>query len=298
MVSYWSYVAVLAKVEMMQSYRALIDTAYIQTKAALDAGMSTRNELLRIEARQSQIIYQQEQALNGAELCRMALCNSMSLPTDTEIEIADIAIPIDIPQNLYEYDLYNRPEIQLLHADINAKKQEVNITRADYLPTLGLQAGWSAFGNLKFNMVQQLPDGSYMPFSQNVNSNGWSLMMSLQVPIFHWGEGYKKIKHAKINVENARLNLENTSRQLDLQVQQAITNIKNGTQLVESAQKAVNQADAALSSTTISYNLGMAPITDLLDAQAQWHTSRANFIEACVQLRINIVDYYSVTGNL
>lgn len=298
MIAYWTYVAVLAKVEMMESYRALVDTAYHQTKAALDAGMATQNQLLRIDARRSQVLYQQEQVANGAELCRMALCNAMGLPADTEIQLSDTSVPTDLPADLGSYSLENRPEMQMLRADIAVKEQQVRITRADFLPQIGLQAGWSVFGNLKFDMIQPLPDGSYMPISQKYNSNGWSLMLSMQVPLFHWGEGYHKVRRAKIDVENAKLNLQHNARLLDLQVRQAVTNVCNGVELVSSAEKAVTQAEAALNSTTISYSLGMAPITDLLDAQAQWHTSRASLIEARTQLRINIIDYLATTATL
>ena len=54
--SYWTYVAVLAKVRMMHSYVAQIDSAYALTKASLEAGMVTRNDLPRIEARRAQVL--------------------------------------------------------------------------------------------------------------------------------------------------------------------------------------------------------------------------------------------------
>lgn len=298
MTTYWSYVAVLAKVEMMKSYRALVDTAYNQTKAALDAGMSTRNELLRIDARRSQVIYQQEQVSNGAELCRMALCNALGIALETNIEVKDNDIPMDLPANLGVYSLDARPEMQLLLSDIKAKEQQVKITRADFLPSLGLQAGWSMFSNLKLDMMEATPDGTYAPTSRNVKSDGWSIILSLQVPIFHWGEGYKKVKHAKIDVDNARLRLDERSRQLDLQVQQAVANVRTGLELVTAAQTSVAQAQAALDSTSEAYYLGMDKITDLLDAQAQWQTARASLIEAQTQLRVNIVDYLAATAQL
>ena len=296
--SYWTYVAVLAKVEMMKSYRAVVDTAYNQTLAALEAGMATRNELLRIEARRSQVVYQQEQVANGADLCRMALCNAVGLPSDTPVTPADTEISAEVPADLSDYNLDDRPEMQLLKADIDVKEQQVKIVRADFLPQLGLQAGWSAFGNLRVKWMQPLPDGSYMPLSETINSNGFNVMLSLQVPIFHWGEGIKKVKSAKIDVQNARLNLEGKTRQLDLQVRQTITNVRTGLELLKSAHTAVNTAEAALTSTATSYSLGMAKITDLLDAQAGWHTARADLIEAQTQLRISVIDYLAATARL
>ena len=296
--SYWSYVAVLSKLEMMNSYRALIDTAYFQTKAAFEAGMATKNDLLRIEARQGQIKYQQEQVANGAELCRMALCDALGLELDTPVTVEDSEIPVEAVPDLDNYNLDSRPEMQLLQADIEAKRQQVRVTRADFLPQIGMQAGWSAMGNIKLDMMQQDANGNYTPVSNKINTNGWNIMVSLQVPLFNWGRGVKKVKHAKLELENARLNLDRNTRQLDLQVRQAIANVRTGEELVRSAETSLKQAEAALSSTAESYRLGLATITDLLDSQAQWQTSRSNLIEAKTQLRIHIIDYRAATARI
>lgn len=296
--AYWTYVAVLSKLDMMQSYVALVDTAYSQTLAAVNAGMATRNDLLRMEARRSQVYYQQEQVNAGADLCRMALCDAMGLPLETQLEPTDTEIPTEIPANLHDYNLDNRPEMQLMQADIAAKEQQVRIARADFLPQAGLQAGWMAYGGFNLDMMTQDADGNYLPSTQKIKGDGWTIMLSVQVPLFHWGEGVKKVKHAKLDVENARLNLEHNTRKLDLQVQQAISNVQTGAALVKSAENAMNQADAALQSTAEAYSLGMTPITDLLDSQSQWYTSRANLIEARTQLRIHLIDYKAATDTL
>ncbi|MDE6153664.1 MAG: TolC family protein, partial [Muribaculaceae bacterium] len=296
--SYWSYVAVLSKLEMMNSYRALIDTAYLQTKASYEAGMATKNDLLRIEARQGQIKYQQEQVANGVELCRMALCDAIGLPLDTPVTVEDSDIPVESVLDLENYNLEFRPEMQLLRADIEAKRQQVRMTRADYLPQIGLQAGWSTMGNIKLDMMQQDANGNYIPVSNRIGSSGWNIMVSLQVPLFNWGRGVKQVKSAKLELDNARLNLDRNTRQLDLQVRQAIAGVHTGEELVRSAETSMRQAEAALESTTQSYRLGLATITDLLDSQSQWHTSRSNLIEAKTQLRIHIVDYRAATARI
>lgn len=294
--SYWTYVAVLAKVEMMQSYKALVDTVYMQTLASVEAGLSTETDLLRVDARRLQVEYQLGQVVNGADLCRMSLCNMIGVDPDTPIEVADTDVPVGLPLGFGDYNLDYRPEVQLLDADIAAKSQQVNLTRGDYLPQLGLQAGWSAYGNIKLDMMQQGPDGNYYPYSQNIKGNGWTIMLSLQVPIFHWGEGAKKVKHARIEVDNARLSRENVYKQLNLEVQQAIANVRSGLRQLSSAERAMAQAQASLDASLQSYEVGLSTLTELLDAQSQWHTSRADLIEARTQLRINIVEYDRVTA--
>lgn len=296
--TYWTYVAVLAKVEMMKSYMKLIDTIHSQTLASVKAGMATNNDLLRIEARRSQVVYQLEQVENGADLCRMALCNTIGVDHSTPITPADTDIPVDIPTDLDSYNLDNRPEIKLLNSDIAIKQQQVNLTRGDFLPSLGLQAGWMAYGNIKLNTMMQDAEGNYHQMSQNIKDNNFSIMLGLKVPLFHWGEGVKKVKAAKIDVANSRLKLDENRRLMNLEVQQAITNVRTGRRMLDAAETAMAQAETSLASTTQSYEVGLNSLTDMLDAQSQWQTSRANLIEARTQLRINIVDYLRATAKL
>ena len=189
--------------------------------------------------------------------------------------------------------------MRLRQTDIDAKRQQVAVTRADFLPSLGLSAGWSAYGNIKLNSMSPLPDGSgAVPTSQNIKGDGWNIMLSLQVPLFLWGERVKKVRHAKIAVDNAILEKEHTGRMLDLQVRQAISNLATGQQMLVSAQKAMEQAEASLQSVARSYEYGLANLTEMLDAQSQWQTSQANLIEARTQLRIYVIDYRVATATL
>lgn len=71
--AYWSYIAVSAKVRMLDAYKAQMDTLYRQAENSLAAGMATGNDLLRIRTRQSDIHYQWQKARNGKNLCRLAL---------------------------------------------------------------------------------------------------------------------------------------------------------------------------------------------------------------------------------
>lgn len=296
--SYWNYVAVLSKIDMLRAYMAQVDTAYRNTSVSVKAGMSTETDLLRIDARRSQVAYQLGQVEAGANLCRMALCNAIGVSLDTPLEPADKDIPAIIPDGIGDYDLSARPEMQLLQVDVDAKGQQVNIARADYLPQLGLMAGWSAYGNMKIKGMAEGPDGNYYPYNQSISSNGWNIMLSLKVPLFHWGEGVKKVKHAKLDVENARLELQRNRDLLDLQVRQAITNLSTGRELVHSAEVAMSQAQASLDAVEQRYNVGLSSLTELLDAQAQWHTSRANLIESCTQFQIYLVDYRLATATI
>lgn len=296
--SYWTYVAVLAKVRMMHSYVTQIDSAYNLTKASLEAGMVTRNDLQRIEARRAQVLYQLGQVENGANLSRMNLCHTIGVDTETEITPADEEVEIELPSNLGDYSILDRPEAALLQLDIDAKRQQVNVTRVDYLPTVALMAGWTAYGNIRMSSMQMGPDGNYYPYNSTTNDNIWNIMVSLRVPLWHWGEGIKKVKHAKIEAESAEIIREDRLKLMSLEVRQAIDNVNSGSQLLDAARLAMTQADTNLANITQAYELGLSSLTDLLDAQSQWHSTSSDLIEASTQLRIYCVDYLRVTGRL
>lgn len=295
--AYWNYIAVLAKVDMMRAYLAQIDTVYNQTKTSFDVGMITATDLARIDARRSQVTYQLNQAESGADLCRLALCNILGVPADTQITPLDTDIPVSRPSDISP-DISARPELSLLQADVNAKKEQVKITRADFLPSLGVQAGWSAFGGLKMKGYAEGPDGTYQPFSSTTTSKGWLVMASLSVPLFHWGEGVHKVRKAKLDVTNASLTLEKNRRLLQLQAQQTVSNLLTGYSLIEAADIAMRQAQLSLNDMKVRYNAGLASLTDMLDAQAQWQTSYSNMIESRTQYQIYITDYLRATGRL
>lgn len=296
--AYWTYVAVKAKVKMMHSYVAQIDTALTQTRAAVDAGMATRNDLQRIEARRAQVIYQLGRAENGEELSRMNLCHVIGVDSDADIDPVDTDIKVELPTDLERFDVRNRPEASLLQSNVDAKVQQIAITRADFLPSLGLVAGWSAYGNILINGYSEDENGESTPFKQNFRGHGISIMASLSIPLWHWGEGRKKVKHARLEADNARIEMNDKLELMTLEVHQAISNLRTGRDLVTAATLAKEQSEVSLKNITASYDLGLSPLTDLLDAQSQWQAASADLIEATTQLQIYCVEYLRVTGQL
>lgn len=295
--SYWTYVAVLSKIEMIESYLSMIDSIHEVTECAVKTGMSEKNALLRVNTRRSEIVYRLNQARSGADICRMSICRIIGVPDTTSImpcgyrlddEVAPVA-PAGVDK---------RPELLILDKNIDIRRCQVDMTRGDFLPTVGLQVGWSAFGNLKMKGFAQDATGNYVPFTSTSNTNGFMGVLAVQIPIFHWGEGLRKIKRAKIDVENARLSKERNERLMQLEARQYFSNLQTGRQMIESARIAMDEADDNLSVMKERYEVGLNTLTDMLEAQAQWQTSYSNLIEARTQYRINYVDYLRAVGEL
>lgn len=295
--SYWTYVAVLSKIEMTEAYLAMMDSIYETTECAVTTGMSETNALLRVSTRRSEIQYRLQQAKAGAELCRMSMCRIIGVPDTTTVRPVGYTLADDsMPEQILSVG--NRPESLILEKSIDVKRLQVDMTRADYLPTVGVQLGWSAFGNLKMKGWAQDATGNYVPTSSTYDSNGFMGILSVQIPIFHWGEGIKKVKRARLDVESARLTKERNVKLMQLEANQYYSNLQTGQLMIESAEIAMKEADDNLRAMKDRYEVGLNTLTDMLEAQAQWQTSYSNMIEAETQYRINRVDYLRSIGAL
>ena len=283
--AYWNYISVNRKVRMLDAYKQQMDTLYAQMESSLAAEMITENDLMRVSAKRGEIDYQWQKARNGANLCRLALCNVLGCALETEIEPTDTALVLEPPAQMVASTAM-RPELQLLQKQVEAKEQQVKMARADMLPKLALSGGYLYYGNV--DMKTPTENGV---FTQSLDDGFAQVMASVSIPIFHWGENFRKMK-------KARLELQKNADLMDIEVRQAVQNVTDGYRLVETARLTCRQADESLRVMRDRYQNAMCSLTDLLDAQSQWQQAQSNLIEAQAQYKIYETEYLKATGSL
>lgn len=295
--AYFTLLAVREKVKMLEAYRRQMDELYRSVENHVQAEMAIRNELLRVEAKRTEIDYQLQKARNGEHLCRMSLCQLVGLELTADVRTADSVLAVAPPEGLDE-NIDARPELRLLHHQLEARRQQVRMERAVCLPTVGLGLGYSYMGHLVFEGTATGADGAQVPFKQTYDEGYKYAMLSVNVPLFHWGSNWRKVKKARLELENARLDLQRNTRLMTIEARQAVQNLTDGYRMVHTAVQGREQADENLRVMRQQYDNGMAVLTDLLDAQAQWQQARSNLIEAQTQYKLYETEYLRVTGRL
>lgn len=297
--AYWTYIAVLEKRRMVRSLIDYINSIYTQVETSLAVEMSTKVDLLRVEAKRSDLKYQLEKVENGVEMCRMSLCNIIGVGFDTEIVLSDTAVIVD-KEAVYNVGdgITMRPEYHLLQKQVDLSKQQIRMIRADYLPTLALSANYSWYGNIKMKGMADMGDGTMIPFTRKYDSGQGMVMLSLNVPIWNWNEGRKKIRKQRLEVENSRLELAKSTRLMTIELENARKNLMSSNSLIVTAEAGEKDATEALRIMKDRFEVGMCTLTDLLEAQSQWHTAKSNVIEARTQYKIYETDYLKTAGIL
>lgn len=301
--AYFTLVAVRQKVTMLEALHRQMEGLWRQVSTSVEANLATRNDLLRIETKLSEIDYQLQKARNGAEICRLSLCNVMGTdltiayqPTDTlltdgAVSNNNVATPA--------VDISDRPEVALLAQSVRASELQVRMQRANLLPTLGLSIGYSHYDNLKLRGQLTSPaDGTIIPANYTISGNSPMALLSMSIPIWHWGADLKKVKRARLDVESTRLDQQQSTRLLTIEAQNAAQNLSDSQRMLQTAIVGQQQADENLRVMHLRYDESLATLTDLLDAQSQWQQAHSNLIEAHTQLRINETEYLRTTGHL
>lgn len=295
--SYYTLISVSQKVRMLEAFLRQMNGLIEKLRASVSAELATGNDMLRVEAKRSEVEYQLQKARNGEELCRLALGNVLGLPITEQVVPIDTVFSVEAISQLDEnFELC--PELSLLKKNVEVKETLAKKERSNFLPTIALSVGYSYYGNLKMRGTTMQPDGTPYQFEQKFSDDIPMAMLSVSIPIFHWGSEFKKAKKARLDVTAAQLDLQKNRRLLSIEVRQAVQNVTSGYQMVQTAQTGQQQADENLRVMQLKYDCSMATLTDLLDAQAQWQQAHSNLIEAQAQYKIYQTEYLRATGRL
>jgi len=285
--AYWTYISVLEKVKLAQQAVNMLDEMVQKARNAHEVGLANRNDLLKAQVEFNRARLNLQKSQNGLELNRMDLCRVTGLAFDTRIAALDTIIPVSGLTDLFlsKESVEQRPEYKLMQKYITLQEQNIRLTKADFLPVAGIQAGYNHIGGIEFSGTD---------FS-NTNLN---VLASVKIPLFHWGEGIKKINAAKIDKEISQLEMEKNQQLLQLEMEQARLNLQLAGERIRMNENALEQAEENLRVSRDNYELGMETIIGYLMAQTQWQQARSELIDSKTDFKIKETAWLKVTGRL
>lgn len=280
---YWELATLKATKRALASGLALLDTLDRQVAVAVDAGIVTNNELLKVQLRRNDFAAQMVDLDNGIKLCRMVLSQYVGAPYTSPVDIA-AEVPDEVPP--YPIDLRVDPSValpqtndyQLLVQQVKAAKLEKRMEIGKNLPTVLGGAGW-----YYHNVLEQ-------------GHNFGALMLAVNIPISGWWGGSHAIKRKELAVKNAQIELENLSDMLQINMQNKWDELTAAHRKMEIAYQAIGQSAENLRMNREFYEAGTGTITDLLDAQALNQEAKDKYIAAYGTFRTTLAEYLSATG--
>jgi len=247
------------------------------SKAQFELGMVPRADTLKARAALEGARVDLHEADGELMIKKAELNEIMGFDLDSSISVEEVELKdLDVPgfDSVLTVAYTNRPDIKQQESSITASKYNMMIAWINRLPTLTLTGGYSlnaerfAFENLPLNRP-------------NLDDNSdWSVGLVLSFPIFDGGVKSRAIRKANIDLNNYRLEYENLQREVKLEVKSAHINLENASKKIELTERQVASAEESYEAALGRYKNGLAPITEVIDAEVALTEGQINFISS------------------
>ncbi len=283
---FWQYVRLQEMELSAQKYKEVVKELVKNLTDSRQMGMISRNDLLKAQVKlnEAELLYQKTQ--NGKRLAGMNLFRVIGLDLNTLLEAVD-SLKGGVTPGILEDEITvtQRPEYSILDKEVELKQKQVELTRSDFLPHLGVSVSYGYTDGISVNGE-----------SEGVAS--FMAMASLKVPVFHWSEGRNKVKAMRAEQEMSELKKEDASRMMLLEATKARFSVEDAVTRVKLTANSLLQAEENLAESKNRYEVGMETLTAYMEAQAQWQKAWSDWIDAKAELRLSETGYLRATGRL
>ena len=276
---YWNIVVLNEKLKTLQHVSALLEKICSDAKAAVDAGIKNRNDLLQVELRKNETQSAVIDIQNNIAICKMLLAQYIGTDMNSFDVQTAVSTELRSPEHLYvnhNERLETTVEYQLLSKAVDASKLEKRLNTGQFLPTVALQGGYL------YN--------DFMGPSQN----SFVGMLNVSIPI-SWKAPFSVRKY-KLRHQNAVTEFNNGSEQLMIRMQKAQIDLSNAYQQALIALNSIEQSEENLRLNEQYYKAGTSGMSDLLEAQQLYQQSRDKYAEAYSKYEISKTEYLQATG--
>ena len=259
-------------VEQIKAHLTNIQNFYEQ-------GLSTRNDLLKVQVQLSESELRQIDAKNAVKLAKINLYNIIGIPLNANSQIPDsIDIKTKEVNDLDDYiekAMTNRPELKAMQYNIKAGEAGVTLAESNWYPQIYLGG----------NYYYSKPNQRIFP-AENKFKDTWDVGVSVSVDLWNWGATVDKTDQAEAQLEQAKDSYKIIKDNVVLEVNSNYLNLVQSKDKIAVADESVRQAQENYRVTDETFKKGLALNSDLLDSEVALLQSNTNYIQALVDYEL------------
>ena len=289
--AYWQVVSLRHKQKLAEGYLDLIKKLSADVHRMIDEGVATRSDGLSVDVKLNEAEMTLTRVEDGLVLSKMLLCQTIGLPVNEEITLAEenaenIAVVELSPKLDVETAVGNRPELKLLENGVQLSRQATNLLKAGNLPMVALTGGYLVSNPNLLNGFEKKFGGM------------WNVGVLVRVPIWNWGDVTYKVRAAKGATAIANLELEEAREKIELQVNQSTFKVEEANKRLTMAQANIQRADENLRTANLGFSEGVISPTTVMEAQTAWLQAQSQKIDAEIDVKLSQVDLQKSLGIL
>jgi len=296
--TYWLAISLKKKEALAIHYRDLAQKLNEDVKKMIREGVATRADGLKVEVAVNTADMQIARIQSGVSLAKMALCELCGLDLNGDIQLSDERDADLPPTPSTQFDNYiipasdstrlneTRPELRLLQNAVDMSKQNTKLLRSLYLPHVLLTAGYSVSNPNLFNGFQKR------------FTDLWNIGVTVQVPVWTWGENKYKIRASRTATSITQLEMDDVRKKIDLEIEQNRLRLKDANKQLATSHKNMAAAEENLRCANVGFKEGVMTVTEVMAAQTAWQTSRMAIIDAEISVKLAQAGLQKALGGL
>lgn len=252
-----------------------------EMRARHEQGVVLTNDITRYELLVSNLELQLVKINNTIEILNRNLATIAGLPQGTVIvpdsTILDKSLPSQSEAEWQSEASVNSPVVRLAQSKVDISRKAEDLTKAERLPKIGVQAAWSLDGPI----LVEVP-----PINRNLSY--WYVGVGVSYNISSLFKTNKLLSRSRAATLTAADELAATRENTELSVRADYIRYLEAYEELTTQRKSVELAERNYSTVFTRYSAEMALITDMLDAA----NSKLDAEQRLVNARINIIYYY------
>ena len=279
---FWKVVSLKEKLVTLGTIHKLLEQLEKDVTVSVNAGVTTRNDLLQVQLKVNEIESQTLQVENALAISKQLLGQYIGKNDNFDIaNTIDInTIPsLDAHLKLdHQASLAATTQYRLLEKNVEANRLQHKMKVGENLPTIS--------GGAVYTYNNLVGEGRGVGM----------LMATVSVPISGWWGGSHAIKKQKLAYEQARDQMADASQKLVINMNNCWANVETSHKQLTIARKSIEQSEENLRLNNDYYRAGTTTMSDLLDAQSSYQQSRDKYVDAYIDYQQNLLKYRQATG--
>ena len=295
--SYYRVLAAREQVKAQDSNIAKLTRIVSATQGQFDAGLARKIDLDRIKVNLTNARTQRLQQLNQVAIETANLKVLIGMPIETDITPSDISLR-EIEARAQEFvpaenfNVENRTEIQVINTQIHLQNLQTKAIRAENYPKL------SGFFNYNYTGVGNVFGDYFKSSGDDIWYSTGSFGLRLNIPIFDGFARQARTRQSAIQSLELQKRKEATTLSLKAGYESARYQITNSISSIRAQKQNVDLATEVYTSSQANYNLGLATLTDLLEAQTSYIQAQNSYTQALLDYKLAELETIRSSGNL
>ena len=248
----------------------------------VSAGLAAREELyqaeLNLTSSRSTVQNNQVAMENSLDDFKRLIGMPISEEISVVAEVTQEPVEVNLDKAI-EFALKNRQELR--QRKINIQSAKANLTRSTAVNEFrgDINLSYGIFGNdEEFSRLYDKP------------TENQRVSLSLEIPLYDWGERKSRIRAAEVSVESSNLSLEEEKTGIIIDIRKAYRNLENQVIQIEIAQQNVRTAQLTYDINLERYENGDLTSMDLNQFQTQLSAKKIGLVEALINYKLALLD--------